>query len=410
MELSGSGAYVVPLGNGDGGSRGGGDPSSADHIPDLSRGDFPGVSTRDLFPAFVARVNRVLLGMDVLGAGGARPAVHTPRYLLFWALFAGQNACQTTLIYYGLGIHAVPAAITGLITMAPMVALTAWVERDLYRSPVLGHRLLKQNDSKIKALQKSCASYFGMLAENLLFYQVPMVFLPSFLLVLPLLHASNSATGWFVLFWVSMGVNALLFIVSIWCWVWQPLIELHQDETVRLAQIFSTECLRMLDSKEMSPGMACEALGVLHKQLGKPLRDDIKHTFEPNVRGYAVGVIFNYIACTCLVLLPVDEDRIAATKDVVAPETLAGLRYGFAALMMVMMPLMLRNVLFGLRKVSMTWEQTVESALVSGATLRRAVQKFDGDARTFEMWLETNRVASRSACLATRWTRPCRAR
>ena len=68
MELSGSGAYVVPLGNGDGGSRGGGDPSSADHIPDsassvagsvgsgadhvpdLSRGDFPGVSTRDLFP------------------------------------------------------------------------------------------------------------------------------------------------------------------------------------------------------------------------------------------------------------------------------------------------------------------------------------------------------------------------
>ena len=43
----------------------------------------------------------------------------------------------------------------------------------------------------------------------------------------------------------------------------------------------------------------------------------------------------------------------------------------------------------------MTWEQTVESALVSGATLRRAVQKFDGDARTFEMWLETNRVAIR---------------
>ena len=403
----GAGAYVVPLD--DSRSKGKSAPPSpsfnSEHSspddasvvvwPDLSGCEFPGVSTRDLFPSGVARVNRLLLGMDVLGAGDAQPAVHAPRYLAFWAVFAMHQASQTMLIFYALGLHTVPAIIAGVLVMTPMVALTAWVERDLYRSPVLGHRLLDQDDPKIKAFQKSCSSYIGLLVESTLFYQIPIIILPSFLLVLPVLRAANSPAAWFVLFWVSMGMNALIFTISIWTWVWQPLIELHQNETIRLTQVFAVQCMRILDSKEMSPAAACEALGVLHEQLGKPLRDDIKHTFEPNIRGYVVGVISAYTACACLVLLPVDADHISAVKDVAAPETFALMRYGFAAAMMVLMPLLLRSIMFGMRKVSMAWECTVERGLVNSATLRRAVQKFDGDARTFEMWLEKNRLTVR---------------
>ena len=111
--------------------------------PDLSGGrdvNFAGVSTRELFPPFVARVNRVLLGMDVLGAGDARPAVHVPRYLLFWGLFAAEQACLSTLIFYGFGMHTVPAALMGGLFMPPMVAMTAWVEKDLFLGGTVGLR------------------------------------------------------------------------------------------------------------------------------------------------------------------------------------------------------------------------------------------------------------------------------
>ena len=81
------------------------------------------------------------------------------------------------LIFYALGIRALPAVLMGALGMVPLVSLTVWAT-DLYR-PVLGHCLQDRDNPKLKsAFRKGSSSYFGMIFESLVFFQVPVVMRP----------------------------------------------------------------------------------------------------------------------------------------------------------------------------------------------------------------------------------------